>query len=132
MIIFLFKFHVFLFFCFSFINFISFSASQIHFQCIHTFFFCFSFLSHSNPILNHPLTLNSLQSATPSPLRTSDGSETVGATFVDKLNTGVDKLLHKFLSPYLGHEDEVDFFNPKEYYYLPPQNDPSNTYDYFK
>lgn len=45
----------------------------------------------------------------------------VGATLVDALNEGLDKLEIKFLTPYLGNEQLVDFLDPRQFYYLPPQ-----------
>lgn len=51
-------------------------------------------------------------------------SDTVGATIVDKLNEKADKLVNIFLSPYLGKEDVVNYFEP-QYHYLPPQQQPA-------
>lgn len=45
----------------------------------------------------------------------------VGATVVDKLNNKFNKIVDKFLSPYFGNEDVVNFFEPQQYHYLPPQ-----------
>lgn len=49
-------------------------------------------------------------------------------TFVDKVDDKLDNIIDKFLSPYAGAFDGKE--NPFEtnYYYLPPQNQPSHYY----
>lgn len=38
----------------------------------------------------------------------------------DGINDIIDKILDKFLQPFAGKQDDVDFFEPNPYYYLPP------------
>lgn len=84
------------------------------------------FFVHSNPIPNHSSIIETIPSAlTSSALVTSTtpnkSDVVVGATLVDKINEGVDKIAQNVLSPYFGKKDLVDSIDPSPYFYLPPQ-----------
>lgn len=85
------------------------------------FFLFFFFLHYNSSTINHAPTQNSMSQTSAPQQTTPTDSNMVGATILDTLNDGLDQIMTKIISPYLGMEDTVDFLEPSPYYYLPTE-----------